>query len=403
MPSEQNQQGRRPYYHRGRRGPDRRGPDRRNVPAPETAGRENVDVEQIMREIRARIAQRHGIELTSQQIQELAARRLEAILDPRTVKPSLLEQLRKSASTPLDTVPAEATPSYVFEDRTIYESHNGFLRFIRRLLNPLLKLFFNPNPIAHALNTQTRLNAEAAARDAERDRRQAEWNALHYEILQRLVTETARVSIEIQSLAMRVESLGARVDFNDRRVRTIEAQPQAQPGSRPPRPQESRPAPPAPPPVPADEGTTESRPAEAAPVGEGSRRRRRRRRGRRGGGAAETAAGGEALAALQSGDPGDGTEPDDEDALDLDGPADEQEPQTVSPAVSAPLRADEPRVPTPDATPNAAGGSDTETVAAAPAPFPHDAEGSATSPPSPPRDEPADAEAEPPDPGPVDR
>ena len=58
-----------------------------------------VDVEQIMREIRARIAQRHGIDLTTQQIQELAARRLEAILDPRTVKPALLEQLRQSGGS----------------------------------------------------------------------------------------------------------------------------------------------------------------------------------------------------------------------------------------------------------------------------------------------------------------
>ena len=32
-----------------------------------------VDVEQIMRDIRSRISQRHGIELTTQQIEELAA------------------------------------------------------------------------------------------------------------------------------------------------------------------------------------------------------------------------------------------------------------------------------------------------------------------------------------------
>ena len=73
-----------------------------------------------MREIRSRISQRHGIELTAQQIQELAARRLEAILDPRTVKPSLLEQIRRGSSTPLDT---SATPetSYSFVERSIYE------------------------------------------------------------------------------------------------------------------------------------------------------------------------------------------------------------------------------------------------------------------------------------------
>jgi hypothetical protein len=88
--------GRRPNYHRGRRGSDRRGNERRATQqqpaqqAPRTSG-DHVDVEQIMREIRSRISQRHGIELTPQQIQDLAGRRLEAILDPRTVNPTLFE------------------------------------------------------------------------------------------------------------------------------------------------------------------------------------------------------------------------------------------------------------------------------------------------------------------------
>ena len=80
-----------------------------------------------MRDIRARISQRHGIELTTQQIQELAARRLEAILDPRTVKPSLLEQIRRSAATPLDAPPA-AELIVQFEDTTLYDSHRGSLQ-----------------------------------------------------------------------------------------------------------------------------------------------------------------------------------------------------------------------------------------------------------------------------------
>ena len=58
---------------------------------------DHVDVERTMRDIRARIAQRHGIDLTAQQVQELAARRLEAVLDPRNVNPSLLEELQKAA------------------------------------------------------------------------------------------------------------------------------------------------------------------------------------------------------------------------------------------------------------------------------------------------------------------
>jgi hypothetical protein len=295
---DQNQGQRRGHFHRGRRGSDRRGLDRRTQPAPppERAAGNQVDVEQIMREIRGRIAQRQGIELSNQQIQDLAARRLESILDPRAVKPSLLDAMRRTAGTQAqraaEKVPNE--PAFSFEDTTIYDSHRGLMRFMRRLLNPLLKLFFNPNPLIRALHIQAKLNVEAAERDAERDRRQTEWNALHYEIVQRLVTEVSRASLELQALSLRIESLDAKVEFNERRVRAIEGSAhRARPQSGPVRPSE-------PPPVvaiatveaePAPQADTQPMPTPtAAPLGaegqhtsEGARRRRRRRRGRRSG------------------------------------------------------------------------------------------------------------------------
>src|SRR5688572_29413571 len=127
------QHGRRPHYHKGRRGQDRRGPDRRTLPRErtadperETASEGGVDVEQIMRDIRSRIAQRHGIELSTPQIQELAARRLEAILEPRNVNPSLMEQLRKNAGTAPEIAPATPDAGFTFEDSTLFESHRGF-------------------------------------------------------------------------------------------------------------------------------------------------------------------------------------------------------------------------------------------------------------------------------------
>lgn len=296
-----NQQGGQPrrHFHRGRRGPDRRGQERRtpNTPPQEQPhrGGDHVDVEQIMRDIRARIAQRHGIELSNQQIQELAARRLEAILDPRTVKPGLLDQLRKSAGVPVHAdVTRPAEPPYTFEADTLFETHRGVLRFIRSLLRPILSLFFNPNPLIHALNTQAKLNADAAARETERERRQAEWNALHYELLQRVVTEASRITLEMQALGQRVESLGAKVDFNERRVRAIEGsghQPQQQRAPRNiDRVVEPSPST-APPPTITDAAPTgvpaaaaAAAPAEGASSGsEAPRRRRRRRRGRRSG------------------------------------------------------------------------------------------------------------------------
>jgi hypothetical protein len=142
-------------------------------------------------------------------------------------------------------------------------------------LNPILKLFFNPAPIARALSAQAAHSNAAAAREAELYTRQAEWNALQYEIVQRLVTELARATLETQNVSLRMESLDAKLDFNERRVRAMELAAHNRPVSRT---SESTPA-------------TEGAPAAAGPTpalnGEagtdGARRRRRRRRGRRSG------------------------------------------------------------------------------------------------------------------------
>ena len=175
-----------------------------------------------MREIRSRISERHGIDLTAQQIQELAARRLEAILDPRIIKPSLMDELRRAAGLPADTPPSEPEGDETIAESALYQSESGFVRAVRKMLNPLLKLFFNPAAIVDALNAQTRRAKAAEAREAELRRRQTEWNALHFEVLRRLVTDVARAEIDNQHLAHRVESLTARVDFNERRVRGVE-------------------------------------------------------------------------------------------------------------------------------------------------------------------------------------
>ena len=326
-------QGGRRHFHRGRRGADRRGPDRRGPQqqqhVPEQTTRGEVDVEQIMRDIRSRISQRHGIELTNQQIQDLAARRLESILDPRSIKPALLDQLRRASGTSSEVPAPSQEQPYTFEDTTLYDSHRGVMRFIRKLLNPILKLFFNPNPLIRALNIQTRINSEMLAREAERDRRQAEWNALHYELLHRVVTEIARVTLEGQSIALRMESVTGKVDFNERRVRGIEGTLHQ---TRPPagrreegrredgrreegrreegrREEGRRDVQEMPPPqvvVQAPEGGAiePAAPGQSLPS-EGTRRRRRRRRGRRG-----AAATGEAIAGVSEATALDADEPD---------------------------------------------------------------------------------------------
>jgi hypothetical protein len=290
MPDHNQQHSRRPHYHRGRRGPDRRGGDRRpqgQPPAAENAPKDNLDVEQIMREIRSRISDRHNLDLTHQQIQELAARRLEAILDPRSVSPTLMDQLRRAAGLPADAPAPVAKSEASFNESALYESPSGLVRLLRRLLNPLLKLLLNPQAVSEALNGQSRAIDAAAAREAAERRRQAEWNALHFEILRRLVVSLARAEIDAQQLTQRVESLAAKVDFNERRVRGLE---QTQHLARPTGRSEAVPASPPTPVQPAPRDTTtrsEGQAPDHAP-GDGSagesRRRRRRRRGRRSGG-----------------------------------------------------------------------------------------------------------------------
>ncbi len=178
-----------------------------------------VNVEQIMEQIRSRIREKRGADYTEAQIQELASVKLEKFLDPRGVRSDLLEQFRR-AQPPY--APPEL-PNFAFEDQTLFESTRGPLRFIRKLLLPILKLFFNPNPLIQALNIQSKLNASAAEREAKRDAARYAFDQLHYEVMHNLVLETTRLGIEVKNLKMRLESLASRLEFNERRARALES------------------------------------------------------------------------------------------------------------------------------------------------------------------------------------
>ena len=63
---------------------------------------DNVDVEQIMRQIRSRIREKRGVDYTEEEIRELARVKLEKFLDPTGVRSDLLEQFRRTkARSPL--------------------------------------------------------------------------------------------------------------------------------------------------------------------------------------------------------------------------------------------------------------------------------------------------------------
>jgi hypothetical protein len=217
----------------------------------------SVDVEQIMRQVRARIREKRGVDYTEDEIRELASVKLERFLDPKGVRSDLLEQYRKRRES------STAARNYAFEDTTLYESSRPILRFLRRLLNPILKLFFNPNPMIEALHIQSGLNDSY---------NQAE--ALYYELIHNLVVETTRLSIEVKNLKMRVESMSSRLDFDERRARALEGVVQYRPGA----------VAPLQPPAGGDrDRSAAGGPPSAADVEQRNRRRRRRGRRRPGG------------------------------------------------------------------------------------------------------------------------
>src|SRR5512145_1610261 len=100
-----------------------------------------VDVEQIMRQIRARIREKRGVDYTEEQIQELASVKLEKFLDTKGIRSDLVEQFRRQRSG------GPPPPTFAFEENTLFDSSRAPVRLIRRLLKPILKLFFNPTTL----------------------------------------------------------------------------------------------------------------------------------------------------------------------------------------------------------------------------------------------------------------
>lgn len=219
---------------------------------------DNVDIEEIMRQIRSRIREKRGVDYTEDEIRQLANVKLEKFLDPRGVRSDLIEQFRsKREATP--------PPSFVFEDTTLFETHRSFLRFMRRLFRPILQLFLNPNRLIEALHIQSKLNAQRAALEP-----------LYYEVIHNLVLEATRLGIEVKNLKMQLESMSSRLDFDERRARALEGVVQYRPGAAVPQAL----------PVGGGVGGNENQGTEAEQAERRNRRRRRRGRRRPGEGAA---------------------------------------------------------------------------------------------------------------------
>jgi len=186
---------------------------------------DSVDVEQIMGQIRTRIREKRGADYTEAELQHLASVKLEKFLDSRGVRSTLVEAFRKTRVASPEPV------SYEFTDETLFESPRPWLRKVRRWLAPILRLFINPDRLSAALRVQKEVNADFHRRFRARE----EMDPLYYEVVHNLVLEITRLGIDVQNLKMRVESLSSRLDFDERRGRSLEGvvQRRAAEGPRP--------------------------------------------------------------------------------------------------------------------------------------------------------------------------
>ena len=159
---------------------------------------DDVNVEQIMQLIRQRIDEkRHGL-YSDEEIRQIAEHRLDAALDAREFDSDLVTDLRA----------ASPKWNYKFEAETLYFSSRGLsgqiLGTMRRILNPILKLFLNPGPLIQALHRQSGLNTYYA------------------HLLHDYAVEITRLNLETQSLHNRILELTGRLDQLSRREKTLE-------------------------------------------------------------------------------------------------------------------------------------------------------------------------------------
>src|SRR6187401_601971 len=131
-----------------------------------------------MKQIRTRIREKRGSDYTQAELQQLATAKLEQFADPSGLRSDLLEQFRKRGDEP-----------------STYHRHRGMRRWLLMMAHPILK------------RVQKQVMADLN---------------LYFEIIHNLVVETTRLGIEVQNLKMRVESLSSRVDFDERRAKSLE-------------------------------------------------------------------------------------------------------------------------------------------------------------------------------------
>jgi hypothetical protein len=159
---------------------------------------DGMDVARLLADIHARIEERKGGLYTEEELRSISERALEGVLQPRELRGSLLEEFRAR----------DSDWNYSFDPQTLYRSSRGLvgraLETARRLLRPVQKLFWNPNPMISALS------------------RQSDLNRFSIHLLHNLVLELSRLSLEVQELKSRNLELLGRLETLTRREKTLE-------------------------------------------------------------------------------------------------------------------------------------------------------------------------------------
>jgi len=160
---------------------------------------EDVNVEEIMRAIRKRIEEKKGGLYTDEEVREIAEHRLDAVLDAHEFNSDFISDFRAQP----------ARWNFRFDADTVFRSSRGglgsVLETVRRLLRPVQKLFWNPNPMIAALS------------------RQSDLNAYYVHLLHNLAVEITKLNLEIQDLKNRNLQLQGRLDLQVRREKTLES------------------------------------------------------------------------------------------------------------------------------------------------------------------------------------
>ena len=159
---------------------------------------DGVDVDELMREVQRRIAEKKAGLLSDAEVRQIAEHPLDPVLDKADVSSRLLDELLRDPTR----------WAYVFSPETLYQSSRGTvgptLERIRGFLRPVQKLFWNPNPMISALS------------------RQADLNVAFVHLLHNLSLEVTRLNLEIQDLRNRNLQLQGRVELLAAREKTLE-------------------------------------------------------------------------------------------------------------------------------------------------------------------------------------